>query len=285
MDPRANPKIVLQRFLRYLGGCVLSVVGTCAADGGTTTAPLNSASWQETVQYIIQRFPACKEYPQSIATASIRGDRVSLYYADLDYGTTDSFPLRASFTAEAHSSGGSWRLFVHFPKDVVTTDVPSLNGQGRSNVFFCDADMDTTAGLATALTRLHELLSGSAAGQPNSDLPEVTVRDRRQLIFMHGHRMEARTRHVAEGELVTVSERLNVADLDLSTSTGADALRARINDSARNVCQQLETRYPNSPAMLPGQPGQEKSYAQCVREAVTAATKQLDELVVAARKR
>jgi UrcA family protein len=272
MDASANPELLAPWCLKYLGGCLLGLVGTCAAAPGTPATALHSASWQETVQYIVQRFPSCKEYPQSTGAASIRGDRVAVRYADLNYGTTDSFPLRARFTAEAHSSDGSWRLFVHFPNDVVTTDVPSLNAQGRSNVFFCDGDMETTEGLAAALTRLHDLLvGGSADGQSDSGLPEVTVRDHRELIFMHGHHLEARR----EGGLVTLSERLNVADLDLSTPTGAHQLRARINDSARAVCQQFELLSPTS----------DSSYASCVRDAVAEATKHTDELVVAARKR
>ncbi len=141
-----------------LTGCLLlmRMAAAYAADS-TATAALRGATWQQAVQYIVHRLPACEEYPRHAAAVSIRAGRISLYYADLDYGTTDSFPLRVPFTAEAHSADGSWRLFVRFRRDVVTTDVPYLNGHGRSDVFFCDGDRDTTEGLATALTRLGEL--------------------------------------------------------------------------------------------------------------------------------
>lgn len=118
------------------------------------------------------RLPACKAYPRSAPAVSIRGDRVSLYYPDLDYGTIDSFPLRSAFAAEAHGAGEGRRLFVHFRSDVVTTDVPFYKGHNRSDTFSGDADRDTTEGLGAALTRLHQLLASGLADQWDS-LPEM----------------------------------------------------------------------------------------------------------------
>jgi UrcA family protein len=261
MNSIANLKTIARAAIHCVAGCLLITPASYAADGGIATAPLPSATWQQAAQYVIQRLPDCKEYPQS-AVASIRGDRISLYFADLNYGTTDSFPLRDRFTAEAHSADGHWRLFVRFPGDVVTTDVPSWNGRGRSNVFSCDGDRDTTQGLATALTQLRDLLSGGfSLGEQNAGLPEVTVRDRREGV-------------------VTLTERVNVADLDLSTRKGTEELRARITTTARGVCRQLEILYPDFGSAS----GHEFTHESCVRDAVAEATKRVDERIAALQK-
>jgi UrcA family protein len=270
MNPIVNLKAVLQQVVRCLGGCLFVVAGASATDSGTTTVALRSATWQEAVQYVIQRLPACTEYPQSAAVVSIRRDRVTLYYADHYYGTTDSFPLRVPFTAEAHSSGGSWRLFVRFRKDVVTTDVPYLKGHGQSDVFFCDGERDTTEGVAAALTRLRQLLTGERpVEQEDSPLPEIIVQDRREASKRSG-----------DGELITLTARVDTAGLDLSTPRDADELRARVSNKAHDLCRRLENRDPDSDL-----PGRAYETRKCVRDAIAGATKRVDELVASAQKR
>jgi len=246
--------------LLMCSGCLWVTSGATAAASGTAPADLRSANWQQTVQYVTDRLPACREYPDSSATVSIGRERISLYYSDQNYGTTESFPLRAAFTAEAHSSAGSWRLFVRFRDDVVTTVVPYLNGSARSDVFFCDGDRETTEGLGIALTRLHELWAGGFAdGSQTGGLPEVTVRGR-------------------PGTVATLAARVNAADLDLATSSGAEALRLRIDQTARDLCHQLDLMYPD-----PAVSGPRGTHPNCVRDAVAGAQKRIDELVAAQR--
>lgn len=272
MNPIASPQTVLLQLVKCLAGWLLVASAAFAAEGGTAASAtaLRTASWQEAAQYVIQALPACKEYSHSEAVVSIRDHRVSLYYADVDSGTIDAFPLQPSFTAEAHGSAGRWRLLVRFQKDVVTTDAPYLNGHGRSAAFSCDGDRDTTEGLGAALTRLHQLLaSGLAAQQPDSLLPEIVVQNHRD----GGRRLR-------EGERITLSARVNAADLDLSAPVGADDLRARVSDKAHDICRQLELRSPDFAF-----PRDLRANQKCVRDAISGSAKQVDELVAAAKAR
>jgi len=45
-------------------------------------------------------------------------------------------------------------------------------------------------------------------------------------------------------ELIQLSRRVSYSDLDLSTMSGADELRSRIRDTAAEICNTLERRYP-----------------------------------------
>ena len=45
---------------------------------------------------------------------------------------------------------------------------------------------------------------------------------------------------------VSLSQRVPVADLNLCTADGAEALRARVRIAANNVCKQLEGMYPHA---------------------------------------
>jgi UrcA family protein len=83
------------------------------------------------------------------------------------------------------------------------------------------------------------------------------------------------------GELVTMSARLDVADLDLSTSSGADELRARINDVARDICHRLDSFYPRGSSEVPGH---EDTNKNCVRDAVAAASKSAEAAISATHK-
>ena len=84
------------------------------------------------------------------------------------------------------------------------------------------------------------------------------------------------------GELVTMSARLDVADLDLSTSSGAEELHARINDVAQDICHRLDSFYPRGSSDVPGH---ENTNKNCVRDAVAAANKNADAAVAAAQKK
>jgi hypothetical protein len=130
---------------------------TAAAVPPAATVDLQSATHEQVLKYLLEHLPACQEFDGTRATVSIRYDRVVLYYPDLNYGTTDTFPLTQPFTAEARSSNDNWRLFVRFRRDAVTTDVPYIHGHGSSSVFSCDADAATAQGLALAFTRLQRL--------------------------------------------------------------------------------------------------------------------------------
>jgi len=276
VTPKAHAASGFRKSLRCLGGCLLGIAAAHADDNVATTSDLRRATWQQAAHYLVDRLPACKSSPRSGGVASIIGERISLYYPEVFDGTTESFPLRARYTAEAHEAGDSWRLLVRFAHDVVTSDSPNLNGHGRSSVFSCDGDMETIEGLATALTRLRELATGAVqVGPESSSLQEITVHGTRGRLITEGHRSVEVFSH-DEGDRVSLSGRVDVSSMDLSQPERVAQLRETIRDVARSLCRRLDALYPYR---------QLGTNERCVRDAVATATRQVDELVAAAPKR
>jgi len=72
-------------------------------------------------------------------------------------------------------------------------------------------------------------------------------------------------------DLITVTHRVGYADLDLTRSADAAALRARVDETAKVACKQLKTLYP----LVPADP-------DCVKAALKDAMAQADAAIAAA---
>ena len=59
-------------------------------------------------------------------------------------------------------------------------------------------------------------------------------------------------------DIITVRHRVGYGDIDISTSSGAKVLEQRIKDAAKEACNQIDTLYPNRPA-ISGDPPCEKT--------------------------
>jgi UrcA family protein len=74
-------------------------------------------------------------------------------------------------------------------------------------------------------------------------------------------------------ELISLTRHVGYADLNLAVEAGVTQLEQRINDVARQSCDQLEKMYPLSDQKTP----------DCIREAVASAKAEKDAAVNAAR--
>jgi UrcA family protein len=79
-------------------------------------------------------------------------------------------------------------------------------------------------------------------------------------------------------EEMSLSHEVYFADLDLTKTAGAQALKQRVAAMATESCRQLETLYPNDPEVaLPGN-------KTCVQAAVDASRPQVEAAILQARK-
>lgn len=86
--------------------------------------------------------------------------------------------------------------------------------------------------------------------------------------------MVGRTSTGSTVELITLQRRVSYADLDLALHANVALLETRVNDIAKQACDDLATMYPLSDPKTP----------DCVRAAVAATKGQLDAAVAAAGK-
>ena len=115
------------------------------------------------------------------------------------------------------------------------------------------------------------LLAGSMAfAQQAQQMPQATVKAEREVTVIRGHRAGTSGRHM--GQLITAMQRVDLSDLDLTSSADADTLRTRIDGAARNVCHELTARYPNGASDVPGY---EHTNENCVRDAAADATERI----------
>lgn len=75
------------------------------------------------------------------------------------------------------------------------------------------------------------------------------------------------------GQRVALSQPVSYSDIDLRTRHGAHILRARIRDTARQICTQLDAAYPG--------PGGETQ--ACMRDASRNAMNEADDIIADAR--
>jgi UrcA family protein len=92
----------------------------------------------------------------------------------------------------------------------------------------------------------------------------------------HVHPTTERTSTGGTIDVISVTHRVNYADLDISTAAGAKALEQRVTSAAKAACQEIKKLYPLAdPA--PGNP-------PCEKTAVSKAMAQVDAAVAAASK-
>jgi UrcA family protein len=73
-------------------------------------------------------------------------------------------------------------------------------------------------------------------------------------------------------ELVSISFRINYADLDLSKSADVSTLQSRLESAARAGCQQLDKLYPFTPREAPS----------CLKKALKDSSAQMQNAIAAA---
>jgi UrcA family protein len=100
-------------------------------------------------------------------------------------------------------------------------------------------------------------LTAGDAALAQSEVSGVTVTAPREI---------GRTTIGAPIELVSMSARVRIKDLNLKTDKGAAELNKRVSDTARNLCEELEKLYPV------GTP----DAASCAKSAVARARGQVD---------
>lgn len=101
-------------------------------------------------------------------------------------------------------------------------------------------------------------------------LDEITVTAPRLVT----KQVVGRTSSGSKVELITLQRRVSYADLDLALHANVAQLETRVNDIAKEACDDLAKMYPLSDAKTP----------DCVRAAVAGAKAQLDAAVTAAGK-
>ncbi len=127
------------------------------------------------------------------------------------------------------------------------------------------AKMTTIAAGATALA-LFLAGSGSAWCQ---QIEEITVTAPRQV-----HQTYVVGRSPTTGapiEVTTISRAVSYADLDLAKPSGAAKLRNRIDDTAKDLCKELDKLYPMEP-----------KDRVCAKKADDGAMEQADKAIAAA---
>ena len=123
--------------------------------------------------------------------------------------------------------------------------------------------------LALAASAAGAVLAGSAAlaqddGRVDNAAysPETTE----QVIVVAPDISEERSNAFGHLDKVSMSLRVPFDDLDLTTHDGAHALRDRVREAARDVCQKLADEYP-----FKQQPGATKCYEGALKTAMVRA--------------
>lgn len=112
-------------------------------------------------------------------------------------------------------------------------------------------------------------VSGPAVAQKASQtLEEITVVAPRTVT----RKTVGRASDGAKIELISLTRRVDYSDLDLAAHADVMTLQKRIDDIARQSCDDLAQMYPLSDDRTP----------ECVRQAVASAKAQVDQAVAAA---
>ena len=108
------------------------------------------------------------------------------------------------------------------------------------------------------------VVSGSSLAQ---EIPEVVIE------VPHVEK-STQPGHMGPAPALSIVYKVNYADLNLATHTGAVALEARIKDSATRACQQLATLFPTTvEAETPCVQGAMKNAMEQAKKAIAAAEK------------
>lgn len=115
------------------------------------------------------------------------------------------------------------------------------------------------------------VITGTAtAQQAGQGLEEITVVAPRAVT----RTTVGRTNVGGKVELISLTRRVDYSDLDLAEHSDVMELQKRIDDIAKESCQDLAKLYPLSDPKTP----------DCVKEALASAKPQLDKAVMAAAK-
>jgi len=175
---------------------------------------------------------------------------------------------------------GAVMLMVLFAAVPVGTNAdegpPTRTGSSVAEVSLSDLNLSTPEGMRMARYRLHamaaRLCAHDGGGRVPSSQPatgacvESTVANALRDIDALGHA------HMAVLNSVTLSARVSLADLDLSTLEGAGIARQRLEAMARHLCGELARRQD-----LSFQP----NYEACVQDTLAGALAQADALAAA----
>ncbi|HJS89373.1 MAG TPA: UrcA family protein [Steroidobacteraceae bacterium] len=110
------------------------------------------------------------------------------------------------------------------------------------------------------------LASATALAQSNAPVQEVEVTAFRPMIIT------LQDKAGRQVDIIRLSRVVSYSDLDLATSTGAEALRKRVRRAAMGICVELKQEYPNT-----------TQYGSCYKEAVDSGMPQVDAVVAAAQ--
>jgi UrcA family protein len=106
---------------------------------------------------------------------------------------------------------------------------------------------------------------------PPSATEQVTVRGENYVLRRTP--VSGRQYGLMNVEIISTSKPVSYADLDLSTSAGAVELEKRINDTARDICRDLNTLTPRAIYRVVGQ--------DCVKSAVDEAMIVANQVIIA----
>lgn len=132
----------------------------------------------------------------------------------------------------------------------------------------------TLSGSAVFLSLLAGLTIGSGAvvaQQAGQGLEEITVVAPRAVT----RETVGRTNVGGKVELISLTRHVDYSDLDLAAHADVMELQKRVDDIAKESCEDLAKMYPLSESKTP----------DCVKEAVASAKSQVDKAVMAAEKR
>jgi UrcA family protein len=121
--------------------------------------------------------------------------------------------------------------------------------------------------------------NGPAVAQGDADSPEanehITIHAPEYVVKRKP--ISGRQYNLANAEVISVSRAVNYADLNLSKPADVEELKKRITETAKDVCQELNRRYPKSSFQVVVD-------KDCVKSAVDDAMGVEKQLVIASAK-
>jgi UrcA family protein len=114
----------------------------------------------------------------------------------------------------------------------------------------------------------------AAAGAARADSAAETAAGWIVVVAPHvDHQVARKGKNTTE--VMTITHRVEVADLDLTMYADVKELEKRIADKAKVACEQLAALYPTANPDIPG----------CVRDAVANAMEQAEQLIAVVNKK
>jgi UrcA family protein len=152
-----------------------------------------------------------------------------------------------------------------------------------ANVTGSWASMVLSIGAATLMASPIVVAQTQAGATEQAQLPPVEVEAEGRVVErtpIEGQPAgTSQSRSGGQMERVTVTRRVSFSDLDLSTPEGVKEAHNRIEATARNECNQIKSL---SGPLTTQAKGYEHVNDNCVKDAVSAARKQVDPMVASA---